>query len=209
MLVYISHRCLSAAEATPVELTLVIHISWRATWMLLDNCCFQSVIPPLLDIFQNVTETASTLRISLFLYQLHWHFPWFSAFDPEITLLSFSLCTVLNVHALVFISSWAAPSCKGFLLEASHYRSVCCVLGLRNWLFHWGQLSLTAWGGDSFWLIFWIRICRCPAVIDKVYIITSSSTNRAELILEARKELKLSSVLSFLQLKAKTIAFWL
>lgn len=127
------------------KLTLVIHISWRAPWMLLDNCCFQSVIPLLLDIFKNVTETASTLWISLFLYQLHLHFTWFSAFRPEITLLSFLLRTVLNVHALVFITSWAAPSCKSFPLEASYYQSVCCVLGLRNWL-----LSSTAWGGDSF-----------------------------------------------------------
>lgn len=187
------------------KLTLVIHISWRAAWMLLDNCCFQSVIPPLLDILKNVTDTASTLRISLFLYQLHLHFPWFSAFRPEITLLSFLLRTVLNVHALVFITSWAAPSCKSFPLEASYYQSVCCVLGLENWLFHCPQQLEEE---THFWIIIWIRICCCSAVIDKVYIITSSN-NRAELILEARKELKLSSGLSFLQLKAKTIAFWL
>lgn len=154
------------------------------------------------DISEYDWNSFNTENFSIFC-QLHLHFSWFSAFEPEITFLSFSLCTVLNIHALVFISSWAAPSSKSFPLEASHYRSVCCVLGLAL------SLRMIVLNSLRRRLIFWIRICCCSTVIDKVYIITSSSNNRAELILEAQKELKLSSVLSFLQLKAKTIAFWL
>lgn len=193
---------------------------------------FSASRPSAAQMCRNVTETASALRISWFLYELHLHFPSFSVFDPEITLLGFSLCTVLNIHALVFISSWAAPSWKSSPQEVSYYRFFCCVLGLRNCLFHsvWSHLTLkpefflcptpasfhgrrafkankrrlsSTARGDVTQLIFSIRICCCSAVIHKVYIITSYSNNRAELILETQKELKISSVLSILPLTWK------